>query len=192
MKISISDKNSKLGKIPNISLTPIASCPNCSTCKSKCYALKAYRQYPASKKAWDNNLEQARMPNGIFFIQLDNYLASKKPKYFRIHVAGDFFSQNYLDNWKLLVAKYPDTKFLAFTKSFHLDYSKLPKNLKIIFSVFKGMNEKSIPLTGSRSYAGEVIGKRKNETILNCTGKCDQCGICWQLPNNHSVYFDIH
>jgi len=50
MKISISDKNSKLGKIPNISLTPIASCPNCSTCKSKCYALKAYRQYPASKK----------------------------------------------------------------------------------------------------------------------------------------------
>ena len=61
-KIHISDKNSKLGRIPNISLTPGITCSPeaCKTClKGGCYALKAYRQYKRTRTAWDENTELA-------------------------------------------------------------------------------------------------------------------------------------
>jgi hypothetical protein len=37
-KISISTGNSKLGKISNVSLTPVESCGNAELCKDDCYA----------------------------------------------------------------------------------------------------------------------------------------------------------
>jgi len=52
--VKISNGNTKLGRIPNISLPPIKACGKDVPCKSDCYALKAYRQYPATRKAWMN------------------------------------------------------------------------------------------------------------------------------------------
>ena len=51
--MAISSGNSKLGNIPNISLTPIKACGNCSACSADCYALKAYRMYKGTKASWD-------------------------------------------------------------------------------------------------------------------------------------------
>lgn len=61
----------------------------------------------------------------------------KKANIVRIHVAGDFFSQDYFDAWAL-VAKYnPNTLFYAYTKS--LDYwvnrlGTIPKNFVLTAS----------------------------------------------------------
>jgi len=41
MKVKISIGNTKMGKIPSVSLPPIKSCGNCKDCASKCYANRA-------------------------------------------------------------------------------------------------------------------------------------------------------
>ena len=59
-EITISLANSKLGKIPNISGVPVKDCINCKECRKDCYALKAYNQYPAVRKAWLSNSKLIR------------------------------------------------------------------------------------------------------------------------------------
>ena len=190
--VYISKKNSKIGNIPNISLPPVITCPNCKHCSAKCYALKAYRMYPSTKKAWDDNFKEAEKRSDVFFKEIENYLDKKRPKYFRIHVSGDFFSQAYLNGWKELAKNHPGTKFLAFTKAFKLDYTGVPDNLQIVWSVFPGMSSGEVPLYGPRAYAGNTGISRNKERVLDCNGDCEHCGICWNLPQDMAVHFEMH
>lgn len=48
--------------------------------------------YPNVRKAWDDNYKLAKRNPDKLFGDLDEFLAKTKKKYFRIHVAGDFFS----------------------------------------------------------------------------------------------------
>jgi hypothetical protein len=57
-----------------------------------------------------------------------------RPKRVRIHDSGDFFSQAYLDAWMRAAREFPRTRFYAYTKSLHLDFSQAPANLSIIQS----------------------------------------------------------
>lgn len=56
MKLHISNGNTKLGQVPNISFPPVKTCRKKVPCaKDGCYALKFYRMWPAVKNAWDEN-----------------------------------------------------------------------------------------------------------------------------------------
>lgn len=138
--MKISEGNSKLGKIPNISMTPIKACGNCKSCASKCYALKAYRQYPATKAAWDHNLDAAKNDPKTYFGDIQAYLIKSRPKYFRWHVSGDILNQEYFGHMVSIAILNPKTTFLAFTKMHSLDYSARPKNLIVRFSQWPGMD----------------------------------------------------
>ena len=95
MQVKISVGNTKMGKVPSVSLPPIKACGNCGLCKNKCYAKKAYRLYPLVKRAYDSNYELATSNHYQYFEDIKKYLKNKKPKYFRWHVAGDILNQEY-------------------------------------------------------------------------------------------------
>jgi len=192
LSVKISDGNSKLGKVSNISMTPIKACNNCAACKKSCYALKAYRMYKATKAAWDHNFSLASKNRGEYFASIDGYLRYKSPKLFRWHVAGDILDQDYLDSMITLAVKHPDTKFLCFTKMHHLNFGTVPANLSIILSMFPTMKE---PNRQGLSIAWMQDGteKRIPDTFISCPGNCETCGLCFELQTTHlDVVFNKH
>ena len=54
----ISEKNTKMGWIPSVSLPPIITCRPNAPCKKDCYALKAYRCYKRTKKGGEARLHE--------------------------------------------------------------------------------------------------------------------------------------
>ena len=102
VQLAIAPGNSKLGAaIPNLSLIPIKDCGNCEECRADCYALKAWRQYKETRKAWGDNSKRFRADPMAACADISAWLQAKKKtvKLFRIHVAGDFLSQSHVNAW---------------------------------------------------------------------------------------------
>lgn len=187
--MKISRGNSKLGAIPNVSLTPIRSCANCSACRKDCYALKAYRQYLATRKAWDHNFRQARTDPGAYFSGILEYVLTKRPRFFRWHAAGDILSQEYLGMMEYIARRAPGTRFLCFTKRFDLDYSARPDNLRVRFSYWPGMEAPAVPgILGAWMQDGTE--DRIPAGAVKCPGSCENCKACWTTKKD--VYFNKH
>ena len=194
--ISISMGNIKLGHIPQFNLPPVKACPNCKYCtgvydghKYTCYAQKAYRQYDIVRRAWNRNLQACKRNLAVVEQDLCQYLDKYMPKWFRIHSAGDFYNQEYLDMWLRIAKRYPKTRFLAFTKSFHLDFRRRPRNLKIVYSVMPTTPISSVP-RGSRAYAGST--PNTTQRVFECPGSCEVCALCWNLKSTEHVHFNLH
>jgi len=193
--IKISDGNRKLGNaIPNVSMAPGRDCGNCKHCLRDCYALKAYRQYPATKAAWNHNGEMFREDPAAAAEQVHEWLAKKRkrPTFFRIHVAGDFLGQAHVNAWISVASRNPDIKFLAFTKMGNLDFSAAPETMAIIYSQWPGM-----PINGPegapRAWMQDGTDTRVPGNAIQCPGNCETCGMCWSLPAlGRDVYFDQH
>ena len=134
MKLHVSVGNTKIGRIANINLPPIISCKKGVPCgKEKlCYALKAYRQYPKTREAWDENYELAKTNIRSFFDQAIDYIRKhKKIEFFRWHSSGDIINQDYYENMVELARQTPNVKYLAFTKNDNIDFTNKVKNLVI-------------------------------------------------------------
>jgi hypothetical protein len=110
----ISPKNRKLGNIPNVSTIPVKDCGknaiHCGTPdkngKIPCYAMKAWQQYPNVRKAWKTNSQQFRKDPDSAFSELSAYIAKRKPRFFRIHVSGDFLDQDNADRFISLASEF--------------------------------------------------------------------------------------
>lgn len=190
MKVTISSGNSKIGKITNISLTPLLACNHdCDCKKGDCYALKAWRMYPNCRKAWNENMELFNRDWADYFRQILTWLkAHKNVRYFRWHVAGDVVDQNYISGMIQIADRLPRVQFLAFTKMHNLDFSAVPSNLKIIFSMWPnwGDTEKKMP----RAWMQDGTETRIPAGAIECSGECDECLACWNLSGD--VVFAKH
>ena len=189
-QVNISPGNIKTGRIPACSVRPVADCPN--SCKD-CYALKAWKQYPSVRAAWSENSRIAHEDLPKFKEQVINWIEKKRktPRFFRIHVAGDFFSQDYLNGWKSISAQCDETRFLAFTKAYQLDYSDLPENMRIVFSMWPQLPD-TAPKYFPRAYMQDGTEKRIPNYALECPGNCESCGMCWNLELGQAVVFEKH
>lgn len=193
LSVIVSEKNTKMGRVPNISMTAIVSCRNCKACKHDCYALKAYRQYPDTRHAWDSNIASYRRNPEKYFTDIIEYLSRKrKLPFFRWHVAGDILGQKYLRGMYRVAEAFPNTLFLAFTKMYNLDYSAKPKNLSIVFSSWVGVDVprvKNIPV----AWYQDGTETRVPENAIRCPGNCETCGMCFDLPSiGRDVVFEKH
>ncbi len=186
--------NGKLDKsILGWSITPIKSCLNCAQCKDDCYAIRPYNRWPVVKMAWDRNFALAKQ--GTFSAPIiDQIKRSKNCSAVRVHVAGDFFSQDYVDAWVDIVKSCPEIRFYAYTKVSHLvDLSTL-KNLHN-FNLINSIAPDGKPNFGDADrvkYLQEVGYKVcpvtiKEDTTTTCGGT--GCTLC---QTNEKVCFHYH
>ena len=196
MKLMISEGNSKIGAVPNISLPPGLSCAPCVPCFGDgCYAMKAYRMYPNVRTAWDGNLALWRGDPEAFSYELWAWLQSNHPRLFRWHVGGDIVDQAYADDVLGFAELFPTTKFLCFTKRYDLDFSEKPDNLTIVISVWPGLafpEEKFEDFP--KAFLAEDPRAPLHKIHLRCPGHCGQCDYkCWDaLQPGMSVIFSKH
>ena len=128
----LSNQNTKLGKLSSFSL-PLCSCDKTMNkqCKKYCYANYMYRLYPGYRKKMQANLRATKSGH---FIEQMCYELEEASYYVRLHVSGDFYSQDYLDMWMIIANRNPNHLFYCYTKAISLDYSKRPENFIIYLS----------------------------------------------------------
>jgi hypothetical protein len=191
-EIYISKGNMKLGNIWNISLPPILSCAKKLPCYKTCYARKAYRLYPGTKKAWDKNFNLYKINPDKYFKLLDEFLQDKQPEYFRFHVSGDIPDQEYFNRMIFdIVMKHKNIKFLIFTKKFNIikTLNNPPPNISIILSMWPNL---PIDKGLQKKYPVAWMYDKKNpdpripkENIIKCNSNCQTCNkigkTCWNL-----------
>lgn len=222
-QISIADNNSKLGAIPNTSLLPGRDCLNFKNCIDKCYAVPIVKQYKNTKLAWSNNGKVLRDNPESYFNQVRSFFDKKRvlPGMYRIHVSGDFISQSHVNGWIDIARDYPTVKFMAFTKSYALNFDNRPDNLEIIFSVFPDTKLAESKNNSGELYTSKIADDNNNwhkiphdirlawldngkesrmpENTFNCpavknkTIKCATCKTCWSLSaSGNDVKFTEH
>lgn len=101
-------------------------------CFKYCYANKALRMYKATREFYTRNLHKT-----IYSDFVDNMIKELNKlciSHFRIHVCGEFYSQEYFNKWLEIARLKPEITFFTYTKNIDLDFSKRPKNLIIRLS----------------------------------------------------------
>jgi hypothetical protein len=199
--VIISSGNNELMKIPNLSLMPGKTCPGeVAECKY-CTAKGVLHYSTWSEVRWTVNTFYARNLIERFKMDVMCQIYLARPQYFRIHVGGDFFSQEYLDAWFAICRDRKDVRFLAFTKSFELDYSNKPENFQAIWSVFPSTDFNKVP-KGPRAWTefdeiklyyppGPTYNMAAN--AFRCVGGCESCGMCFYADQNRmDVRFQAH
>lgn len=196
-KVNISKGNSKMGLIYSVSLPPITSCRKNAPCAKGCYALKGTFLFPNVTNSYKNNLDFFNESPKEFELSILKQL----PMYgvFRWHVAGDILNDDYFLMMIRIAKKLKNVKFLAFTKKYELvnEYlsqgNKIPKNLKIVFSAWNGLDLKN-ENKFSVAYVHDEnnLDTRIPKNALPCNGDCSQCMVCWGLRKNQSVVFAKH
>jgi len=197
-KVSISHKNSKMGEIPSVSLSPVIACVNCESCARDCYAVKLQNFRPSVKEAWARNLEILKEDRDSYFLQVK--AAAMVTRFFRWHVSGDIIDMDYLDRMVKMARELKGTEFLCFTKNYpvvneYLNNHKAPKNLHLIFSLpFNGiriLNPHNLPTA-----AVVFKGQTPEDNWKQCGGNCAECACrgcgCWELKKGETVCFKKH
>jgi len=187
---TISHGNQKVGDCPNVSLLPVVSCPRGIPCAHSCYDVKACKLYPTVKAARRRNWVAAKKRPWEYFSGISNYLAKYQPRYFRWHVGGDILDQDYLDRMYGIADAFPDIAFLAFTKHHTLDFRARPANLNIVLSMWPGWGNRRKRLP--RAWMQDGSETRIPESAIQCTGSCEDCGVCWHIKSGQDVWFHKH
>lgn len=200
--VKISNGNSKMGKIPSVSLLPYLTCPgNCKgTCGDKCYAAKLSALRPSVRKSYARNTILAIFAPETYWADVER--AIKLTRFFRFHVSGDILSPAYFEHMVQIAKRNPGTQILAFTKRFEWvnafkllpDEWNMPSNLHILFSGWTNLkpdNPFSFPET--------IVYDKKatpNPEWLLCGGNCETCACrgvgCWQAKQGDTIAFKIH
>ncbi len=163
-----SEGNEKLKKLDTISFNLPAYksadgfhvCPKAGGCASLCYARQGRYMMPSVAAPREFNLTKVRGNLQTFVREAVEDLQRLNNKIVRIHDSGDFFSQEYLDAWLSICRQLPDKVFYAYTKSMHLNFSKKPRNLKVVQSV-GGLLDHKINRRKSHSRIFATVRDRK-------------------------------
>lgn len=116
-------------------------------------ALSVYRELPDNEDTQD----KVRAMAWVIYKSLP-----KKAKLVRIHVGGDFFSQDYFDAWLQVAREKPDVIFYAYTKSLRywtLRLKEIPDNFRLTAS-YGGSEDELIAQHGLR-YAKVVFSEKE-------------------------------
>lgn len=127
-------------------------CPGAKLCLAFCYAQFGemgyhYRWGPKQKNMERNYALSKRADFVSLVIQSLNDILNRgciskyvkgqwKPLAVRVNGTGDYYSQAYLDKWAQVARAFEKSglRFYSYTKSLHLDFSRLPSNFLIVKS----------------------------------------------------------
>ena len=183
--------NIKLVSIPSISLPPVLTCAAHATCKESCYAMKMVRKWSGLSvaKSWTRNWAIYQHNPRRYWNTIRGFLMSAEPSFFRYHVGGDIPDAAYFGQMKSVAREFKDVKFMTFTKK-EFDFTRLPKNLRVIYSVWPGMDIPVVAKNLPKAYVNFDV--RRPSNTMACSGVCDGCEKCWSLKPKQSVCFKKH
>jgi hypothetical protein len=174
-----------MGKnILNWSLPSVLTCPGAGECLHFCYSKKASIQYPNARNSRLRNYHFTK--DESFVSTLSEYLNKRSEPIVRVHTDGDFYSQEYLNKWIEIAKASPNKRFYGYTKSFKLDFSALPSNMKVIQSYGSTYDDlidsskntarviNDISELGINEYLCPYVFKEKDEDF-KCSESCSYC-----------------
>jgi hypothetical protein len=185
MKIAMSLGNKKLADtIKTFNLPAAKSCPYSKDCQKDCYAKKAEMRFRDVEKSRQVNFRLAKESKDQLKQLIQKNL--KAGDWVRIHEAGDFFSQSYIDMWSEIIAANPDVFFYAYTrtdspqgtfKGFDFSNIKKHKNFNLISSTVDGKSNYGY-LEDIKKIQKEFKEKDILLPICPCSkGNDIQCGV---------------
>ena len=134
-----------------------------------------------------------------FISTITAFLQNNSRKIVRIHEAGDFYSQEYLNKWKEIVRKELDTRFYAFTKSHKLTlWENKPNNL-ILLQSYGSKYDEEIDITRNIARVVDILGQEQNyeyvcphheKEFTKCGVSCSYCFS--EHPKSKHVAFLKH
>lgn len=110
------------------------TCGGALACKGVCYAKQGAYLWDSVVKARKRNL-RLTMKKDFAALIVSDLERMRTVNTVRIHDAGDFHSQEYLDKWIAVAGAMPHLTFYTYTKSLNLDFSKVPANFRVTQSV---------------------------------------------------------
>ena len=192
MKLFISSHVTKLGTIRAFNLPAIKTCPTRTTeCESYCYGTKNRFNWDIPKKYYENNYLLSK--NDVFIMSMVNSL-SPNERFFRIHTVGDFYSQSYFNKWIAIARLTPHIEFLAYTRNYNLNVSRVPKNLHLIYTIdvsTKKLNPdiKRYTIVGDHFIKDMFVHLTPldfagREFLVCNNDNCLECRVCWETNAN--------
>ena len=189
-----------MGKITSVSLPAGITCRADCECNKVCYAKKISRLRRTVREAYETNFKLLRDNPEIFWREVEASIMMSR--FFRFHVSGDIPDKDYLLNMIAVAQRNQHCKILCFTKKYEIVNSvvesgvKIPKNLHLLFSAWRGL-----PMNNPYHFPeAHVRYKDKSTTAMadakECEGNCSDCAItgsgCWTLKNGEQVIFNEH
>lgn len=170
--------NSKMGKevyvfnLPaKITCTPTDWCIHGKNGEPMCYALRNNFLLKSVIESANKRFEISKKEN--FVSDMIEFLKIKKPKYFRIHSSGDFYSEEYVNKWLEIAKNCPEIKFRSSThrkdlkKSIELLNSL--ENVIIRESLDDSHNEQKLNLKFSALSHLKIVDERES---YHCPNDC--------------------
>lgn len=109
-------------------------CPGAKDCIKGCYARQGFYVMSPSRKLQEARL---RLTQDVSFVDIISAeIQRRKPKYVRVHDAGDFYSVRYLHHWISIALLNPEVFFFSYSKMIPVIKvaGGLPDNFKVVFS----------------------------------------------------------
>jgi len=162
-----------------------------------CYAIKAQRVYPNVLPSRLMKFELSKSPHA-FRIKVNQAVRKLRPTYVRIHDSGEFYSQEYINNWADVIKVNTDVTFYAYTKrlrDFDFTRLKLLPNMVLIDSLkHKGLNYGSLEarpdgMFQCPDYKGSELRKQTPSGPI-CGTLCTYCMT--KDAEDTGVYFKKH
>lgn len=118
MEVKISSGNSKLGKIPSVSLPAGETCRSDCECSKKCYAKKLERLRKTVREAYQHNYDLLKNKPDVYWREVEASIMMSR--FFRFHVSGDIPDEDYLIHMLETAQRNPHCEILCFTKKFEI------------------------------------------------------------------------
>jgi len=188
--ITATDGNRKIINTLIFNLPPIVTCPGATTdCKKVCYANKPYLRSTTVGAGKTRHRNLINTKSILFIDAMDFLIKSVGLSRMRIHEAGDFYNQTYLNKWLEIIKRNPDVQFWAYTKSHMLDFNDLPENLILRYSCDESTI--NIPLIDlPRAYMGIEKGFTCQGVTRPDEVNCGPCKLCFatKIPVNFPIH----
>ena len=147
-------------------------------CLEHCYAKKGRfcwsnvvrSQYERYERTFDRHFHQ----------DMWGEIANSKLRYVRVHIAGDFYSREYVKDWAGIARRLPKVLFRTNTRRRDL----MPLINRIVPNNFV-VRESIDPTRKSTGYfpSHAIVGTKGSEDFFVCKNDCEKCKFyCWKHP----------
>lgn len=190
--------NDKMGKnVWMYNLPPVYTCTPTHWClhgrdgKPACYAMRGRLTWPHAKSGAKRRYELSKQND--FIEKMVKTINKRGIEYFRLHVSGDFYSNDYVKKITEIAKSCPNTLFRTTTR--RRDLTKTIRELNSLpnFIVRESLDDERTTSVMGLPFAAlshlEIVKKEESRSCKNIPN-CDVCGhYCWK--NRCNVSFDF-